>query len=89
MSIIRKPHCLSVSVCLREREYSNSKSPFYKDCSPGLVKSSRASDQLIYLVLEKKTEAVNAYHIKNSKGEEGKKPLSQAVGKTGRSSMDV
>ena len=31
----------------REGENSNSKSPFYKDCSPGLVKSSRTSDQLI------------------------------------------
>ena len=39
--------------------------------------SSRTSDQFIWLVSEKKTEAVNAYLIKNSKGEgektEGKK----------------
>ena len=31
--------------------------------------SSRTSDQFIWLVLEKKTEAVNAYLIKNSKGD--------------------
>ena len=31
--------------------------------------SSRTSDQFIWLVSEKKTEAVNAYLIKNSKGE--------------------
>ena len=31
--------------------------------------SSRTSDQFIRLVSEKKTEAVNAYVIKNSKGE--------------------
>ena len=30
--------------------------------------SSRTSDQSIWLVSEKKTEAVNAYHIKNGKG---------------------
>ena len=30
--------------------------------------SSRTSDQFIWLVLEKKTEAVNAYLINNSKG---------------------
>ena len=30
--------------------------------------SSRTSDQFICLVSEKKTEAVNAYLIKNSKG---------------------
>ena len=43
--------CLSVGLCLSERERegenSNSKTPFYKDCSPGLVKSSRTSDQFI------------------------------------------
>ena len=33
--------------------------------------SSRTSDQFIWLVSEKKTEAVNAYLIKNSKGEGG------------------
>ena len=33
--------------------------------------SSRTSDQFIWLVLEKKTEAVNAYLIKNSMGEGG------------------
>ena len=32
---------------------------------------SRTSDQFIWLVSEKKTEAVNAYLIKNSKGEGG------------------
>ena len=32
-------------------------------------KGSKTSDQFILLVLEKKTEAVNAYGIKNSKGE--------------------
>ena len=31
--------------------------------------SSRTSDQFIWLVSEKKTEAVNAYLINNSKGE--------------------
>ena len=31
--------------------------------------SSRTSDQFIWVVSEKKTEAVNAYLIKNSKGE--------------------
>ena len=31
--------------------------------------SSRTSDQFLWLVSEKKTEAVNAYFIKNSKGE--------------------
>ena len=63
--------------------------------------SSRASDQFIWLVSEKKTEAVNAYLIKNNKGEGGggdKKTgggwvaggaLSQAVGRTGRSCMGV
>ena len=33
--------------------------------------SSRASDQFTWLVSEKKTETVNAYLIKNSKGEGG------------------
>ena len=33
--------------------------------------SSRTSDQFIWLVSEKKTEEVNAYLIKNSKGEGG------------------
>ena len=33
--------------------------------------SSRTSDQFIWLVSEKKTEAVNAYLIKDSKGEVG------------------
>ena len=67
--------------------------------------SSRTSDQFIWLVSEKKTEAVNACLIKNSKGEgEGRKrkektnkkggggergALSQAVGRIGRSSMGV
>ena len=45
-------------------------------------------------VLEKKTEAVSAYLIQNSKvcvggGGGGKKSLLQVVGRTGRSSMDV
>ena len=35
--------------------------------------SSRTSDQFIWLGLEKKTEAVKAYLIKNSKGEAGEK----------------
>ena len=34
-------------------------------------RSSRTSDQFIWLVSEKKTEAVNAYLIKNSQGEGG------------------
>ena len=63
---------------------------------------SRTSDQFIWLVLEKKTEAINAYLIKNSKGEGGggrKKPENnnnrgegvgrKAVGRTGRSCMGV
>ena len=33
--------------------------------------SSRTSEQFIWLVLEKKTEAVKAYFTKNSKGEGG------------------
>ena len=33
--------------------------------------NSRTSDQFIWLVSEKKTEAVKAYLIKNSKGEGG------------------
>ena len=39
-----------------------------------IIMSSRTSDQFIWLVSEKKTEAVNAYLIKNSKreGEEEK-----------------
>ena len=65
--------------------------------------SSRTSDQFIWLVSEKKTEAVNAYLIKNSKGEgeakekekEKKKKKKgegvgrKAVGRTGRSCMGV
>ena len=40
--------------------------------------NSRTSDQFIWLVSEKKTEAVKAYLIKNSKGEAGeKKPKNQ------------
>ena len=39
--------------------------------------SSRTSDQFIWLVSEKKTEAVNAYLIKNSKGEGGRKQQQQ------------
>ena len=44
--------------------------------------SSWTSDQFIWLVLEKKTEAVKAYLIKNSKGEggEGKKEKKTAGG---------
>ena len=34
--------------------------------------SSRTSDQFIWLVSEKKTEAVNAYLINNIKGEGGR-----------------
>ena len=63
--------------------------------------SSRTSDHFIWLVSEKKTEAVNAYLIKNSKGEGGwgveeRNPPKRgdgvgrkAVGRTGRSYMGV
>ena len=57
------------------------------------------TDQLIWLVSAKKTEAVTAYLIKNSKGEGGRerggkgggggRVLSQAVRRTGRSFMGV
>ena len=50
--------------------------------------SSRTSDQFIWLVSEKKTEAVNAYLIKNSKGAGGggKKKGKKRGGGVGRQS---
>ena len=51
--------------------------------------SSRTSDQFIWLISEKKTEAVNAYLIKNSKGEgggEGGKGGRRGRGAVGRQS---
>ena len=60
--------------------------------------STRTSDQFIWLVSEKKTEAVKAYLMKNSKGEGGEKQTNKktgegvgrkAVGRTGRSCMGV
>ena len=59
--------------------------------SPGPLAFVIISDQFIrlYTVLEKKTEAVSAYLIKNSKGGGGGVSLSQAVGRTGRSCMGV
>ena len=60
--------------------------------SPGPLAFVIISDQFIrlYTVLEKKTEAVSAYLIKNSKGGGGGGvSLSQAVGRTGRSCMGV
>ena len=54
---------------------------------------SRTSDQFILLVLEKKRKTVNANLIKSVKergrGREGGGSPSQAVGRTGRSSMGV
>ena len=63
------------------------------------MKLSRTSDQFIWLLSEKKTEAVKAYLIKNSKGEgggggerggeRGGGGGRKAVGRTGRSCMGV
>ena len=48
--------------------------------------SSRTSDQFIWLVSEKKTEAVKAYLIKNSKGEEEERERERGVGVGGKHS---
>ena len=42
--------------------------------------SSRTSDQFIWLVSEKKAEAVNTYLIKNNKGEGGGGGVSEGLG---------
>ena len=60
----------------------------YYERTVSILWANEAAEQFIWLVSEKKTEAINAYVIKNSKGE-GEGVGRKAVGRTGRNCMGV